>query len=286
MKNLMVIDGNNLAWRSHHTTGGLQHYGLKTGVMYGFFTEMIRLADRFNTHRFIFCFDSDEYKRCNDFPAYKHKGPVMDDARKSVYRQMNLLKKEILPGLGFKNILCQKGYESDDLIASACKNNPDYEDLVVTTTDKDIFQLITDRVSVFRSYAFAHRNNLRQLVTLQVFHQQYGIMPEDWVRVKAIAGCRGDKVPGIEGVGELSALKFVRGELPETSRYYKKIVAGKSVEKRNLKLVKLPYPGVSENTAYEEDEVSTSQWDKLVKKLGMETLKGKYPMPAIRGLFS
>ena len=64
------------------------------------------------------------------------------------------------------------------------------------------------------------------------------------VNVKALAGCGSDEVPGIKGIGEITACKYLKNQLKETTAAYKKIVDGKEeATKRNIPLVKLPFDG-------------------------------------------
>ena len=76
------------------------------------------------------------------------------------------------------------------------------------------------------------------------FITDYGIHPKHWIDVKSLAGCKSDRVPGIAGVGEITALKYIRQELPHNHKTHQRIQTPHSIEviKRNRLLVELPFP--------------------------------------------
>lgn len=276
---LIVIDGDNLAWRSHWALPNLKFGGCQTGATFGFLTEMIRVADRFNTQEFAFCFDIGQPKRVDLYPGYKDhlKRNCNPADYKSVKQQLQKIREEFLPVVGYKNIFMQEGYEADDLIASVCKHTD--KDCLIISGDKDLYQLISDRVGVYISAAQATRFGRSQVLDLQGFYQHYGILPEQWAMVKAIAGCRGDLVKGIRGVGEKSAIKYLKDELKPGNQYRTKIEAGSFTIQRNMNLVQLPYPGTMECHTQEQEEVNRHKWNLMVKRYGIDTLKDKLPIP-------
>lgn len=61
--------------------------------------------------------------------------------------------------------------------------------------------------------------------------------------VKAIAGCKTDEVPGVERVGEVTAIKFIKGELKDSTKAYLNIINSYPIIERNTRLVVLPFLG-------------------------------------------
>jgi len=99
---------------------------------------------------------------------------------------------------------------------------------------------------------------------------EYGIAPSQWADVKAIAGCSSDGVEGVRGVGEKTAAKFLRGNLKPASKAHQAIVAGNNVWRRNLPLVRLPFPGVGK---FDLESDSELDWNPTFYKLGMSSLE-------------
>jgi 5'-3' exonuclease len=141
--------------------------------------------------------------------------------------------------MGFQNVFLEKGYESDDLIAALVDSdmaNSSMLQVTIVTSDHDMFQLLSSRTSLYLL-------GKRKMYTLQDFQAEWGISPSQWVDVKSIAGCSSDNIIGIDGVGEISAAKYMRGQLKSSSRVYRKIVEKAHTWRRNYDLVRLPYVG-------------------------------------------
>ena len=69
-------------------------------------------------------------------------------------------------------------------------------------------------------------------------------MPEHWWMVKAIAGCNSDNVEGVQGVGIVKAIQFLKGQMNPKTKTYEKIVSDyRTIVDRNKELVKLPLKG-------------------------------------------
>ncbi len=271
---LLLIDVSNLAYRAFHTTGDLSFEGIKTGVVYGLFRDVLILQELYQTKRIAFCFDGGCRARRNIFPGYKfgRRRESMDEeeieARDCLYRQIDLLRTDYLSAIGFRNVFCQSGYEADDVIASICKGLPAGDRATIVSTDADLYQLLVcSRIDIWNPQR-------KKPITENSFRSEHGISPTLWAQVKAIAGCSGDGVPGFEGVGEKTAIKFLLGSLKPESKAFKKIVTGYQVRERNLKLVLLPFPG-TEKFEIKTDEVTEKRWDWMLNELSMKKLRDR-----------
>ena len=137
--------------------GGLSHGTTATGVIYGFLRTIFALQQEFDTPYIVFCWDSKTSKRKEIYPEYKanrkDKFKNMDkeelEFEKNFRKQMKYLRKIYLPTIGYKNVHVQKGYEADDLIAKTCLMLPENDEAIIITSDEDMYQLITDRVSFY-----------------------------------------------------------------------------------------------------------------------------------------
>ncbi len=227
---MIGIDSSSLAHRVKHTLKGIGTEFYDTGVMFGFMMKMYQLAKKFNTNRFFFAFDSDrnKYYRKKIYPDYKvkpQKEITEEDLilNKTCYKQLNILGKEILPAIGFKNIFRKKGYEADDIIANIVLNHSDKHKFLIHSNDEDLYQLL-NHADIFKA------NN--KLYTKKDFIEEYDIEPEYWADVKSIAGCSSDRIPGVFGIGEKKAISYLQDKC--TPKIKSKI----QNEEKNIKMYK------------------------------------------------
>ena len=271
----LIFDCNFLCYRALYSTGQLTHEGDKTGVIYGFLKAITMLQDIHGTPFIIFCWDYGLNKRKAMLDIYKeNRRPrelTADDMvrQKSFDKQVKKLRECYLPIIGFANNFYDDGYESDDIIAVVCKLIPKTERAIIISADHDFYQLLRDNIALYNP-------NLRTLFTHRQFTAQYGIKPVQWPLVKAIAGCATDNVPGVKGVGEITAVKYVREELKYSTKAYKAIVNSDKLIVRNLKLVQLPLDGIR-NFKLRRDHISSKRWHEVTNSLGMKSLRNKKP---------
>jgi 5'-3' exonuclease len=116
----------------------------------------------------------------------------------------------------------------------------------------------------------------KKAVTLQSFSKETGLEPWEWAKVKAIGGCKTDEVPGIPGVGEKTAIKYILGKLKPDSAAYKAIKANKEIITRNRKLVELPFEG-TQVFELRTDTISDEGWKEVCDALGMSSIRGRAP---------
>ena len=277
-KKWLVLDCNYLCHRAKHTTGGLSYENKPTGVIYGFLKTVLSFQEMFDTPYIVFCWDSRKNKRMDIYPAYKRqrKNKYKDLTDKEIqfekeFRyQMKKLRRNYLHRIGFKNIFVQLGYESDDIIASICINLPMMDEAIIISSDKDLYQLIRSNVSFYNPQK-------NKIITLQGFKKIYGIIPEQWIAVKCIAGCNTDEVAGIKGVGEKTVIKYLIGELKETTLAFQKIEKQKAkFIRRNYPLVCLPFKGTM-NPILQKDIITTTGWNAVTEELGMRSIRNKIP---------
>ena len=274
----LILDCNYLCHRAAHSIGDLSYKGAKTGVVYGFLKDILFLQEKFDTKRIVFCWDKGPYLREELYPSYKQN-------RKGLYKklteeekkfwvefviQVKKLRTRYLKTIGFSNIFYQNGYESDDIIASICFNLPEGDEAIIISNDQDLYQLIRWNVSFYSPQK-------RKLFTLQDFKRRYGIEPCLWTAVKVLAGCSTDSIPGIKGIGEKTAIKYLKGQLKKATKAYQAIISkkGNRIFKRNLKLVWLPFEGTKVFKLRKCNHFSNQGWLKVTKALGMKSLQNR-----------
>jgi len=273
----MILDVPYLAHRANYAIGELEYDGQGTSVLFCLMRDVAAWGNLFSTDRFVFCFDAGRNRRLEIYQQYKQNRKPKEDEpeeekikRQQYHEQVRRLRDEDLFKLGYRNVFWEDGYEADDLMASICLFSlPKGDQAIVVTSDADLLQVISFRVTVFDP-----RSGRRK--TPQWFSRQYGVSPCQWADVKAIAGCQTDNVRGIDGVGEKSAIAFLAGRMNAEHKRFAAIVAGKDRWERNLRLVQLPYEGCPRYDLL-EDRVSRERWRRTCEQWGMRSLKGLYP---------
>lgn len=266
----VLIDASFLLHRAMHALGGLSHEDLPTGAIFGFFEQLRTIcADPVVKSAKVAVFaDSRKSFRKNLFEDYKkkrHEDRSVEEmiALKILHKQGDLLLDKILPGCGFP-VYRQNGLESDDLIAYTAKLlTRNRRPGIMITGDGDLYQCISRYVTWYDPQRQVH-------MTQEEFVSRKGILPNAWGAVKALAGCPSDNVPGIQGVGEATAIKFILNSLPEKYKAYQSIVSksGRKVFKRNQELVVLPHPR-TKDFALKLPDYRPDRFFKMCKKLGI-----------------
>lgn len=274
-KTVLIFDCNFLAYRSFHVFGQLKWKGTPTGVTFGVLRDIRNLTEQFQASNVVLCFDyGKNSKRAEIFPGYKRKRneekrkPENKEKYKGIRKEVDNLRTKIFPELGFKNIWFLDGYEADDLISIAIWNS---HNNIIVSADQDLFQLLSPQVSIWPC------NEKKPMLTNTWFKEQFNLKPEDWIHVKAIAGCSTDEIPGVEGVGETKAVSFLRGAMNKETETWKRIRAFRKTPEyqRNLKLVTLPLEGIASNQSewklQDQPPIEPKQWIRLAKRLGMKS---------------
>lgn len=276
----LLLDCPYLAHRAYHALGDVLSFREEpTVVIYGIMRDISILMEEFLTDRVVFAFDFGYGKRQELLPTYKcsrekaHENDSEEEqqSRRAFRHQIRRLRELYLPKLGFRNVFSQEGYEADDVIASIVKRTLKEDDeAIIVGTDQDLWQLINPNVSCYNP-------KTRRIIDVDAFVKQWGIEPALWANVKALAGCTTDDVPGLRGVGEITAVKWFRGSLKPDSVIYRRInTEGMEVHNRNIKLVRLPFEG-TERFALAKDEVTPERWQAVADKLGIQSLRDAIP---------
>lgn len=271
---LLVLDVHYLCHRAFHSNDGLSHHGRPTGVIFSFLKTISLLKEEFQTDRVAFCFEHPKLFRYDIYPEYKQKRKR--DRTEKERREYNNLRIQIselqqryLPKIGFKNIFCFRGYESDDIMAAIAKATPENHETILVTADSDMYQCLSPEVSIYSPQK-------RRLFTEGWFWKTYGIAPRHWAIVKAIAGCHSDNIKGVPGIGEKTALKWLLDDDCQSSARVK-IRDGRHIIRRNRKLVELPFEGCP-TPKIAKDNISKPGWQEVCDILGMKSIASKPPV--------
>jgi DNA polymerase-1 len=202
----MLLDGNSLAFRAFYALPAENFKtqgGLTTNAVYGFTAMLINLLrDEGPTH-VAAAFDvSRQTFRKDKYPEYKEGRSATPDE----FRGQIDITKEVLAALGI-TVLAEAGFEADDLIATLATQaeNEGYRVLVVTG-DRDALQLVSDDVTVL--YPIKGVSELTRF-TPEAVQNKYGLTPTQYPDFAALRGDPSDNLPGIPGVGEKTATKWI-----------------------------------------------------------------------------
>ena len=203
---LMLLDGNSLAYRAFYALPAENfktRSGLTTNAVYGFTAMLINLLrDEAPTH-IAAAFDvSRQTFRSERFPEYKATRSATPDE----FRGQIDITKEVLTALGI-TALAEPGFEADDIIATLATQGDEagYRVLVVTG-DRDALQLVNSDITVL--YPIKGVSTLTRY-TPDAVVQKYGLTPAQYPDFAALRGDPSDNLPGIPGVGEKTAAKWI-----------------------------------------------------------------------------
>ncbi|WP_176707045.1 DNA polymerase I [Mycobacterium malmoense] len=202
----MLLDGNSLAFRAFYALPAENFKtrgGLTTNAVYGFTAMLINLLrDEAPTH-VAAAFDvSRQTFRSERYPEYKANRSATPD---EFHGQIDITK-EVLNALGI-TVLAEPGFEADDLIATlATQAEHEGFRVLVVTGDRDSLQLVSDDVTVLYP-----RKGVSELTrfTPEAVVEKYGLTPTQYPDFAALRGDPSDNLPGIPGVGEKTASKWI-----------------------------------------------------------------------------
>ncbi len=207
MKKVVLVDGNNLLFRSYYATAYSGNFmknskGFPTNALYGFVNMINKIINDEKPEYMLVAFDKGKTFRHDKYEDYKAGRIEMPNELKQQFP----VAKEILTDLGIKWFEIDN-YEADDIVGTLAKmidESDDYKGLIVSS-DKDLLQLITDKVvmKMLKTKDYV-------MMTKETFFETYGLTPEKMIDIKALQGDSSDNIPGVKGIGEKTALKLLQ----------------------------------------------------------------------------
>ena len=205
---LLLLDGHSLAYRAFYALP-VENFSTTTGqptnAVFGFTSMLINvLRDEQPTHVAVAFDVSRQTFRTESYPEYKANRA---SSPAEFAGQVDLIK-EVLHALGIP-VLEAPGYEADDIIATLVRRSGGTPPMTVdvVTGDRDAFQLVDDRVTVL--YPRKGVSDLARMTPAAV-EEKYGLTPQQYPDYAALRGDPSDNLPGIPGVGEKTAAKWIR----------------------------------------------------------------------------
>ena len=207
MEKIILVDGNNLLFRSYYATaynGNFMHNSkdFPTNALFGFINMMNKIINEEKPTYIMVAFDKGKTFRHEKFADYKGGRMETPDELKM---QIPYSRK-LLDAMGIKYYEIDN-YEADDIIgtfARYCDLDKNF-DATIISSDHDLLQLISDAVEMklLKSKDYIRYNK-------KSFFEEYGIEPARVVDLKALEGDSSDNIPGVKGIGEKTALKLLQ----------------------------------------------------------------------------
>jgi DNA polymerase-1 len=199
---LILVDGSSYLYRAYHALPPLTtSSGIPTGAVKGVIAMMRRMLKDFPQSTVVVVFDA-KGKTFRDelYGEYKsHRPPMPDDLRQQIEPIHQIIQAMGLP------LLIVDGVEADDVIGTlAVQAAAQQQDVVISTGDKDMAQLVGEHVTLVNT--MTETNMDRQGVI-----DKFGVPPELIIDYLALIGDKSDNIPGVPGVGEKTALGMLQG---------------------------------------------------------------------------
>jgi DNA polymerase I len=270
-KRMVLIDSNNIAYRAFYalpdsiTTSS----GVMTNAVLGFTNMFMKLIEDLNPEIVICAFDSRGITfRHEMFEKYKMHRKKMPDG---LYSQLPLIK-EVMCAF---NISCveKEGLEADDLLASITRNTSgEYDEIIIVTGDKDMLQMVSDRVKVLSS---------KKSITETIIYDRedvegkMGVGPERVRDLLALMGDSSDNIPGVPGIGPKTAVKLIK-EFGSLEDIYNNIDVIKNDKVKSILVENKDLAFVSKELTTLKDDIDVDPkiFKTSFKKINYEDVKG------------
>jgi len=193
----IIIDGSYIAFRTFHKSPPLTNSkGIPTGVIHGVLNVLLTLSKRFGKENVAIVFDhKSKNRRHEQHPEYK---ATRDATPEDLNVQFQILDELIpLTGIAYYRI---EGYEGDDIMATLAAHAEG--EVGILTRDKDIFQIVDDRVKIYDSQT-------NEFAGKELVLEKYKVLPEKMGDLLALTGDTSDNIPGVPKVGVVTASKLL-----------------------------------------------------------------------------
>ncbi|MCI8588131.1 MAG: DNA polymerase I [Bacilli bacterium] len=268
MKKVILVDGNNLLFRSYFATsysGNIMRNskGFPTNAIYGFINMINKIINEEKPEYMMVAFDKGKTFRHEKFKEYKGgRNETPDDLK-----QQFPVAKKICEAMGIHYFEIDN-YEADDIIGTFSKRveeDPEF-DATIISSDKDLLQLISDEVDVklLKQTGFIRMDRA-------LFKETYGVEPIGMIDLKALMGDSSDNIPGVKGIGEKTAIQLL-SQYQTLDNLYDHIEEVKGKTKEKLLLDK--------ENAYMSKEIATIYRDvpidtelEHIRYLGIDALE-------------
>ena len=200
-RRLLLVDGSSYLFRAYYALPTLTNqYGEHTGAILGIINMLKRIPTQLKTNHVVIVFDAKGKNfRHQLFPEYKANRKAMPEELGEQIEPIH----QIVHAMGFP-LLCVPEVEADDVIGTLAREaaQNDWE-VIISTGDKDMAQLVTPRISLMDTM----KNTVTDVASVR---SRYGIEPEQMVDYLALVGDTSDNIPGVPKAGPKTVAKWLK----------------------------------------------------------------------------
>lgn len=200
-KLVIGIDFNNILFGSYYGQSLINSKGINVNAIKGFFFKIKSLKDMFNPDYIVIANDISRERtfRRKLYKPYKAQRKAHDS---DIITQMKYAS-QLASLLGYP-FISNELYEADDVLGMISKFTTEKNmDMIIISSDRDLYQLISDTT-------FIHSPRVKDLIDNTWLMDNYKLTPDQWIDLKILQGDRSDNIPGIQGIGEITALKLMQ----------------------------------------------------------------------------
>ncbi len=201
---VLLIDGNSMLYRAYYALPEWRNRsGEATAGVYGFLSMMLKAIEELKPTHLAIVFDTQSGSFRRDLYVGYHANRDQDEKiSKDIWGQVEKLKI-VFEKMGVP-VFTADHFEADDVIGTIAQQTS--EPVVIITGDRDLMQLVNDRVSLFMPLKGLSDG---QMVDKMAVKQRLGVWPDQVVDYKALAGDSSDSYPGVPGIGPKTAVALL-----------------------------------------------------------------------------
>jgi len=230
---VLLLDTNSIIHRAFHALPPLtDKKGEQSGAIYGTLLAFFSIMEEIKPRYVVAVFDSPgetfRHKEYKDYKAHRPKAPeeLVSQIKKmpDIFRKMGVF------------VFAKEGLEADDIIGIISTESSREMETIIASGDRDVLQLVNENTKVYNL-----KRGVKECALYdkeEVEKRFEGLSPEKIVDVKALQGDASDNIPGVEGIGEKTAVKIIKekGSIEELYRSLEKNENGSLSEKQKEKL--------------------------------------------------
>lgn len=281
MEKLVLIDGNAILHRAFHALPPMNHKGVPTNAVYGFFTMLFKIIEDLRPAYLIVCFDrAAPTFRKQMYVGYQATRPALSDDLSPQFEMTDkALDSAKIVRFGID------GYEADDLIGTlSVQATKKGIQTIIVSGDRDLLQLVNNKVLMIAPITGMTKMTLFDEVKVK---EKYGLEPHQIIDYKALVGDASDNYPGVGGIGPKGAANLLN-KYQTLENIYKHISdlpiglqeklaqdAEQSALAKKLATIICDAPLTFDESTAEISKIDTKGLDKSFEGFGFNTIRNR-----------